>query len=170
MSGSLERQGRDLARQARQSRQRAHRSRKREARQRYKKVHTVFAILCGLAFLAVIAVGYSLLPKGEAADGETEDQAVPVTQNWYEGGTLHRAPVRTWLASPYRDRLATSADLLALNMQLAGWPHLRSDPESERFRKMVEALEKMIPELGTGNKTVDDVAAECWVVLEQEWR
>ncbi len=168
MSGSLGRQGRDLARQARQSRKRALRTRKRETRQRYKKMHTVFAILCGLAFLAVIAVGYSLLPKREAADGE--DQAVPVTQDWYEGGTLHRAPVRTWLASPYRDRLATSADLLALNMQLAGWPHLRSDPESERFRKMAEALEKMIPEVGTGNKTVEEVAAECWVGLEQEWR
>ena len=133
-------------------------------------MHTVFAILCGLAFLTVIAVGYSLWPKGKAADGEMGDPAVPVTQEWYEGGTLHRVPVRTWLAAPYSDRLATSADLLGLNMQLAGWPHLRNDPKSERFRKMAEALEKMIPEVGTGNKAVEEVAVECWVVLEQEWR
>ena len=130
-------------------------------------MHTVFAILCGLAFLAVIAVGYMLLKKG--ADGETEEPTAPV-QEWYEGGTLHRAPVRTWLTAPYRDRLATSADLLALNMQLSGWPHLRNDPKSDRFRTMAEALEKMIPEVGTGNKSVEDVVVECWAVLEPQWR
>lgn len=36
--------------------------------------------------------------------------ALADTPKWYEGGTLHKATVRAWNNSSYRDRLATSAD------------------------------------------------------------
>ena len=171
MSGSSkERKQGLLERQVVGGGRRARRSQNRRARQLKKRWGNAFTILCCVALLAVVAAGFWFWRAGQAADGETGEPETAAVLEWHQGGTLHRATVRTWREASYRDRLATSADLLSLYMELSRWPHLRNRPERGEFREMAEALEAMIQQTDNVDRSVEEAAAASWALLEPDWR
>ena len=171
MAGSGEERKRDLFEgQIVGGGRRARRSRKRRARQLKKRWGNAFTILCCVALLTLVAAGLWVWRAGQEADGKAGEPGSPAVLEWHEGGTLHQATVRAWRAASYRDRLATSADLLSLFMELSGWTHLRINPDRGEFREIAEGLEAMIGETGRADQTVEDSAASCWTLLERQWR
>lgn len=84
-------------------------------------------------------------------------------EEWYEGGTLHKATGKEWHAATYRNRLATSADFLAAAKAAADMVELRA---------RAAGLERCITE-GTDSPKlqklqVPDVAVACIVLLEYD--
>jgi hypothetical protein len=171
MSGfGEEQEGEGFAKQIGGVRKRARRSEKRRVRQLKKTWGHAFTILCLVALVAFVATGVWFWNAGQEADGENGELDAPIVLEWHEGGTLHQATLRTWRAAGYRDRLATSADLLSLYMELSRWPHLRNRPDRGEFREMAEALEAMIQQTGNVDRSVEEAAAASWALLEPDWR
>ena len=81
-------------------------------------------LLIGLAiFLVLLEIESTLsdrsmaakldMPRDSSAQSRADRTRLREIQEWYEGGTLHRASSAEWLAGSKRDRVATTADWLA---------------------------------------------------------
>ncbi len=88
---------------------------------------------------------------------------VAFAEEWYKGGTLHKATAKEWHAAKYRNRLATSADFIAAAKAASNMTELR---------ERAEGLERCITE-GTDDPDlqklkVAEVAAACIILLKYE--
>ncbi len=79
---------------------------------------------------------------------------------WYQGGTLQSASLRSWAAASYSNRLATAADAAAVFWR----GKLRS---MEALRPKAEAMENCISRAagGSGGASVRGTAASCAVMM-----
>ncbi|MBK1693163.1 hypothetical protein CKO09_00185 [Chromatium weissei] len=89
---------------------------------------------------------------------------------WYEGGTLHRATIEKWIASDYKDRLATSADFF-VSISRKENPRLLDGVGSiflEKIKVHATELEKCISEIGAEPKVshgflAAELGAMCYI-------
>ena len=88
---------------------------------------------------------------------------------WYEGGTLHSATGRQWLAAPARNRLATAADFVSTAWRRDGYTEkhigqmvlngfLRAAAE-----KQVDCITRMLNESTARERKVARIAAVCYL-------
>ena len=103
--------------------------------------------------------------RGSSTDRSVAAHALP----WYEGGTLHAATGRQWLAAPARSRLATAADFVASFWRRDGYSErhigqmvldgsLRAAAEIQ-----VDSITKMLDESGDRESSVAIISAVCYV-------
>ena len=100
---------------------------------------------------------------------------------WYQGGNLHRATVKTWKQSSYRNRLATAADWF-VSITKSNNPRLKRKLDSlstsqylSTLKKFAIQLEKCVSETvnlkskGRGFANPDDKVAEivsiCYISM-----
>jgi hypothetical protein len=96
---------------------------------------------------------------------EPIQQSQPVQQaQWYEGGTLHKATAREWLAATSANRLATAADFAATALKQEG--KVARDMADLRVR--AEAIESCVSQVagaqGAENQPVSGLAAACVIL------
>ena len=103
--------------------------------------------------------------SGSGRDGSVAAHALP----WYEGGALHAANGRQWLAAPARNRLATAADFVAGFWRRDGYSErhvgqmvldgsLRAAAEIQ-----VDCITRMLNERADRQSTIAIIAAACYV-------
>ncbi len=90
-----------------------------------------------------------------------EETSTP-TDQWYQGGTLHKSKVIEWKASTDRNKLATCGDFCA---------NIYSNHSIEDIKILATSLKTCIDEAITGhnnsdNFTVSEVASMCLIFLE----
>ena len=78
---------------------------------------TIARLLTVIAVLVVAAcdAGYS-----SSSTDSSSPRASKARQEWYTGGTLHKATIREWKAASYQNRLATCADFVSGTMLSRG--------------------------------------------------
>jgi hypothetical protein len=81
-------------------------------------------------------------------------------RQWYEGGDLHRASIGQWKVAAFRNKLATSADMVA---------SLKKFSSMEEMKSAAVDLEQCISKVAEGAEAerqgVSDVAAACALLL-----
>lgn len=86
---------------------------------------------------------------------------------WYVGGTLHKATMAEWNRASYDNRLATCGDFMATMMKKGG----REISSTDQVRPKAAAPERCITEAGRGGhadtQSVATIAATCYILLNQ---
>jgi hypothetical protein len=90
-------------------------------------------------------------------------------RKWHEGGTLQRARMRDWRRAEYRDKLATSADVVVAILKAEGTQVRRGGAREEAaFRRAAEAFVAALDEVNKAgeldDETVAAMAAAIYVV------
>lgn len=83
-----------------------------------------------------------------------------LADEWYEGGTLHRATAQQWHEATRANRLATAADFAASIDSSIGMDALRDRAEALRRCITVATADR-----STRNLKVSEVAAACAIQL-----
>lgn len=98
---------------------------------------------------------------------QTQETRTSASEAWYSGGTLHKAKMREWSRSSYRNRLATSSDFTAKLLDIDG----KRIPPIDQLKPLAMLLEHNISTANSGgvadDQKVSDVAAACWILLKK---
>lgn len=105
----------------------------------------------------VLALGFVFII---GCSSSTEQNTSSSSDNWLEGGTLHRATVGQWKSGTYSSKLATSADWLATTV----WKDdLDSASDFEKLKEQAQVLVAAVDGVVTVEKTdslkVSEIAA-----------
>ncbi len=130
---------------------------------------TIASLLTVIAVLVVPAcdAGYS----SSSTDSSSRRASKP-RQEWYSGGTLHKATIREWKAASYRNRLATCADFVSGTMLNRGMKAKDIDiSEGGRVWRSATDLETCISGGTAGLEVTDtmsvaELAAACMVLMK----
>ena len=92
----------------------------------------------GLLITSLLVILALMACNSGANNKSTYSTSKPVpTKKWFEGGTLHNATIGEWNSATYANKLATSADWLAVTV----WKgHLHSPNDFDKVRVKAEML------------------------------
>jgi len=77
--------------------------------------------------------------------------------NWYEGGTLHKAKISDWKIATEKNKLATCADFIATVDN-----SLSMDELKRRAKSLMKCIDESTREIdNTNNESVSSIAALC---------
>ena len=101
--------------------------------------------------------------KSQEPVSKTVTPKIEKTQDWYAGGTLHKANGVQWKKATDHNKLATCADFtMTLAQQSGETPSVRS----EKFKKASESLRDCINKFyelpGSEQTKVSKAAIQCW--------
>lgn len=99
--------------------------------------------------------------KREPRTSNTQ-RSVPRTPAWHEGGTLHKAVASEWLHAEYRNRLATSADFVAVARNFTSMEELRGAAIE------MEACITQAAPAASARQRVNELAAVCEILLTHQ--
>jgi hypothetical protein len=119
-----------------------------------------------IAFISMCALLTLYGCIGESSDYRTSStpSSSPHSQKWYEGGTLHKANMRTWKSSTDRNKLATCAEFaFALDNTLS----------LDQVREKATDLKICIDEGTEGIDAIDNdpvttIAAMCMTLMDEQ--
>lgn len=81
-------------------------------------------------------------------------------EEWYEGGTLHRADAAEWKASTYENRLATAGDFAAKVSKPASMSELLSSAVA-----LESCISEAVDDPSIAAQSVTQIAAACVLLL-----
>ena len=86
---------------------------------------------------------------------------VNTVDNWYEGGSLHKAKISNWKTSTDKNKLATCADFMAIVDNSVSMNELK-----KRATSLKNCIDKAVegPE-GINNQSVSGIAASCITIM-----
>ena len=100
--------------------------------------------------IAVLVVGGLIYVLSRSENPSSSNQ-------WFQGGNLHKATVAQWKGATYKNKLATAADWLAAN-QWKG--HLKTTNDFEKIKVKAQMLVNAVDEVVTVKQTDFLQAAE----------
>jgi len=112
-----------------------------------------------LIFLSTITLILFLGCGSNNSDASNKSKSA--IDNWYEGGTLHKATISEWKVATEKNKLATCADFMA---------KIDNSVSMDELKIRAKALMKCIDESTTGldstnDESVSSVAAKCAILL-----
>jgi len=129
-------------------------------------VFVVSCVICA-GLLSSGGGSSSLRSNSFSSSRSSSPQPSPTRNEWYSGGTLHKATVAEWNPASYANRLATCGDFMATMMQKDG----KRISSMEALRSEAAALERCITEAGRGDhadtQSVATISALCYMLMDQ---
>jgi hypothetical protein len=89
----------------------------------------------------------------------------PGDQEWYEGGTLHKATAAQWAAASSSNRLATAGDWSATKLGESRVRQLGMNGLRSYAQQLVNCVNEATSD-GPSNQTVGGIAAACAILME----
>lgn len=130
--------------------------------------------LLSIIFLGVIFVVYVASSMGIDGGSSSPEPTRPAANQggteelkWYQGGTLHKATLGEWKVAPYRDRLATSADMVVGTYQVDGIPVPSLDVIRSQAIELEAGISEVAKEPSASGRTVSETAAVLTVLMRQ---
>jgi len=121
-----------------------------------KKLIILFIV--GTIFLSGCADNSSTKSNKTPASAKTPINTV---NNWYEGGSLHKAKISNWKASTDKNKLATCADFMATVDNSVSMDELK-----KRATNLKNCIDKAVEGLEiTNNQSVSGIAASCITIM-----
>jgi len=115
-----------------------------------------FILFVVLAIVGIFLIDIIFFP------GDSKNNSVSTQDEWYAGGTLHKATISEWKAATDKNKLATCADfVLSQNKGM----------DFNVLKIKANALVTCIDEAVGGHSTVDNekvskIAAQCMILLD----
>lgn len=85
----------------------------------------------------------------------------PISKEWYEGGTLHKATVKQWKSATQKNKLATCADFMAVTDNSISMTELKS--RATNLMNCIDEATRGLDELN--NDKVSEMATLCIITL-----
>ena len=131
-----------------------------------KKSRKWLWILGGIIILIIIVAVSGGNDSGTTTNTSRQNNSVSseqtTNQEWYKGGTLHQATIADWKVASDKNKLATSADMMAVVDNTVSMDELRTRAES--LKKCIdEAVD--IDETTIDESKVSEVGALCIISL-----
>ena len=118
------------------------------------KKFILFLVLAVIAVFAIDVIFFS---------GDNENKTSSTKDEWYAGGTLHKATILEWKVATNKNKLATCADFVA---------YKNKDIKLNKLKIKASALQTCIDETVNGhssadNETVSKIAAQCMLLMDK---
>lgn len=108
-----------------------------------------------LIFIALIGILVLSSCGGNTSNTSTNSQTK--VDNWYEGGTLHKAKISDWKTATDKNKLATCADFMATVDNSVSMDELK-----RRAKSLVTCIDESTRGIdNTNNESVSSIAALC---------
>ncbi len=85
----------------------------------------------------------------------------PISEEWYQGGTLHKANVKQWKSATQKNKLATCADFMAVADNSISMTELKS--RATNLMNCINEATRGLDELN--NENVSEMATLCIITL-----
>lgn len=105
--------------------------------------------------LIIIAIFIIIVIVAIAGGDDNSSSKQTVNQEWYSGGTLHQTTIADWKVASNKNKLATSADMMAA---------VDNTVSMDELRIRAEALKKCIDETVIDESKVAEVGAMCIIL------
>ena len=115
-----------------------------------------------ILFVIVAVVGLFLIDS-IFFSGDKDSKTSSTQDEWYAGGTLHKATISEWKVATSKNKLATCADFVA---------HKNEDISLDMMKIKASALKTCIDEAVNGHSAVDNeavsqIAAQCILLMDK---
>lgn len=116
-----------------------------------------FILFVVFAIVAIFIIDVIFFP------GDSKNNSSLTKDEWYAGGTLHKANISEWKTATSKNKLATCADFVA---------HKNKNISLDMMRIKASALKTCIDEAVNGHSVVDNeavskIAAQCILLMDK---
>lgn len=123
------------------------------------------------AFVLMILAGRGRPTNEQPRTDSSVQRPAASSRAWYDGGTLHRATLNTWLAASHENKLATASDWVA--SLKVGKSAVQSAGSMDALKPLAENLVACVDKATTGINQIKDwdaasVAASCTTIMGWE--
>lgn len=109
-----------------------------------------------LIYLLTIGTVLTITSCGDGSS-TSNNKSTTVVDNWYEGGTLHKAKISDWKTATEKNKLATCGDFMATVDNTVTMTELK-----RRATELKNCIDEATRDLeSTNNESVSSIAALC---------
>lgn len=107
--------------------------------------------------ITFIALATILIMTSCGSGSNTSNESTTVADNWYKGGTLHKAKISDWKTATKENKLATCGDFMATVDNTVTMTDLK-----QRAKELNNCIDEATRDLeSTNSETVSSIAALC---------